>query len=167
MSEQSDYQPGGKKLTGRSVLAMLVAFFTVMLLANAIMARYAIKTFSGLDADNPYDSGLAYNREIEAAKAQAELGWRVDLTRTREGPATAITVTAKDRDGRPLIGVEVSTRFMHPANRKLDQVVAASETAEGVYKAGADLTPGHWEVLIDISRDGARLFRTDNQIDVE
>ena len=82
MKDESDYRPGGRVLTGRMVLLMLVGFFGVMLAVNFVFATYAVKTFSGLDSDNPYDSGLAYNKEIAAAKAQADLGWTVDLTRT-------------------------------------------------------------------------------------
>src|SRR6266568_5894928 len=105
MIETSDYKPGGRKLTGRTVFLMIGAFFGVMFLANFIMATYAVKTFSGLDADDPYDSGLAYNREIAASKAQAELGWNVELTRTADGPATQLTVVAKDKAGLPLSGL--------------------------------------------------------------
>jgi len=88
MNEQSDYRPGGRPLTGRLVLLMIIGFFGVMLLVNAVMAIFAVKTFSGLDADNPYDTGLAYNKDIAAARAQGELGWTVELTRTPNGAAT-------------------------------------------------------------------------------
>ena len=97
MNEQSDYRPGGRPLTGRSVLLMIIAFFSVMLLVNFIMAAYAVKTFSGLDTDNPYDSGLAYNKDIAAAKAQGALGWSVELTRT---PGRRGDASDRDRQGQ-------------------------------------------------------------------
>jgi nitrogen fixation protein FixH len=131
------------------------------------MASYAIKTFSGLDADDPYDTGLVFNKEIAAAKAQAALGWNVELTRTADGPATQLTVVAKDKAGQPLSGLDVTMHFFYPATRKLDRVIAASPVAEGVYAASAPLSYGHWDVEVDLKRNGERQFRTRNQLSVE
>lgn len=167
MREESDYQGGGRPLTGRSVLLMVVAFFGVMLGVNFYMATVAVKTFSGIDADNPYDSGLAYNKEIAAAKAQGLLGWKVDLTRTADGPATEITATVKDKDGQPITGLDVSMHFYYPATRKLDREVVAAAVANGVYSGSAQLTHGQWEVEIDLKRNGKREFRSRNQLTVE
>jgi nitrogen fixation protein FixH len=167
MNQQSDYRPGGRPLTGRSVLLMIIAFFSVMLLVNFIMAAYAVKTFSGLDSDNPYDSGLAYNKEIAAAKAQGALGWSVDLTRTPDGAATQVTATVKDKSGQPVSGLDVSMHFFYPATRKLDHEVMASPVADGVYAAAAVLQPGHWDVEIDLKREGQRQYRTRNPLTVE
>jgi nitrogen fixation protein FixH len=167
MQEESDYRPGGRPLTGRKVMALLAGFFGVMLLANFIMARAAIKTFSGLDKDNPYDSGLAYNRDIAAAKAQAALGWSVELTRTPDGPATQLTATVKDKAGQPVTGLDVSMHFLHPATSKFDRDTAAGAIAEGVYAAAAELAPGRWEVEVDFNRNGERQFRSRNQLTVE
>jgi nitrogen fixation protein FixH len=167
MNGESDYQPGGRPLSGRNVLLMLIGFFGVMLLVNFVMATYAVKTFSGLDSDNPYDTGLAYNREIAAAKAQAALGWAVELTRTPDGAATQLTASVKDRDGQPVPGLDVSMHFFYPATRKLDREVAASPVAEGVYAAAAVLQPGRWDVEVDFKRNGERQFRTRNPLTVE
>ena len=85
MIEDSDYHPKGRPLTGRSVLIMLLAFFGVMLAVNFYMARAAIATHPGLDHRNAYEAGVAYNKEIEAAKAQNALGWSVGLSRAQKG----------------------------------------------------------------------------------
>jgi nitrogen fixation protein FixH len=167
MTEDSDYRPGGRPLTGRKVLGLLAGFFGVMLLANFIMAREAVKTFSGLDTDNPYDSGLAYNQDIAASKAQAALGWIVELTRTPDGQATQLTATIKDKTGQPVTGLDVSMHFLHPATRKFDHELMAAAIADGVYAGAADLAPGRWEVEIDLKRNGERQFRSRNQLTIE
>jgi len=165
--EESDYHPAGRPLTGRMVVAILAAFFGVMLAVNFIFASYAVKTFSGLDSDNPYDSGLAYNKEIEAARAQAALGWTVDLTRTQEAGGAQVTVTVKDKAGQPVAGLDAALHFYFPATRKLDRQVVAAAVAEGVYSGAAALAPGRWDVEVDLSRDGQRLFRSRNPLIVE
>ncbi len=167
MKEESDYQPGGRVLTGRKVMLMLVAFFGLMLLVNFIMATMAVKTFSGLDADNPFDTGLAYNKEITAAKAQAALGWTVEMNRTPSGAGTQVTATVKDNAGQPVRGLDVTIHFYYPATRKLDHDVTASPVADGVYAGAAQLGPGRWDVEIDLKRDGERQFRSRNQLTVE
>ena len=167
MTEQSDYRPGGRPLTGRKVLGLLIGFFGVMLLANFIMAREAVTTFSGLDKNNPYDTGLAYNKDIAAAKAQAALGWSVELTRTPDGQATQLTATVKDKAGQAVTGLDVSMHFLQPATSRFDREIAAGAIAEGVYAGSADLAPGRWEVEIDFNRNGERQFRSRNQLTVE
>jgi nitrogen fixation protein FixH len=167
MNEESDYRPGGRPLTGRKVLALLAGFFGVMLLANFIMAREAVKTFSGLDTNNPYDSGLAYNQDIAAAKTQEALGWSVELMRTPDGPATQLTATVRDKAGQPVTGLDVSMHFLHPAASKFDRYAAAGAIAEGVYAGAAELAPGRWELEIDFNRNGERQFRSRNQLTIE
>lgn len=167
MNEESDFHPTGRPLTGRMVLLILVAFFGVMLVVNFIFATYAVKTFSGLDADNPYDSGLAYNKEIDAARAQATLGWTVDMNRTPDAGATQITVTVKDKAGQPVSGLDASLNFYFPATRRLDRQVAAAPIAEGVYSGVAPLQSGHWDMELDLKRNGERLFRSRNSFLVE
>jgi nitrogen fixation protein FixH len=66
-------------IQGRHVLMGLVAFFGVMLLANAIFVYFAVATFSGGDTSDPYRKGLNYNAALEEAKRQAEQGWRTDV----------------------------------------------------------------------------------------
>ena len=56
-----------------------VAFFGVVLLANGTMIGLAFATWTGLETEGAYQKGLAYNRVLDRARAQAALGWRVDL----------------------------------------------------------------------------------------
>ena len=167
MIEDSDYQPKGRPLTGRSVLLMLLGFFGVMLVVNFYMARQAITTHPGLDQKNPYDVGIAYNQEIAAAKAQEALGWSVDLTRAKKGAALEISATVKDRDGQPVGGLEASLHFVHPSNSRMDQKVAAASVGDGIYAGAAELARGRWEVEIEFRRDGERVFRSRNALTVE
>ncbi|MCW2284441.1 nitrogen fixation protein FixH [Rhodoblastus acidophilus] len=167
MTEDSDYQPAGRPLTGRSVLLMLMAFFGVMLAVNVYMAREAVATHPGLDQRNPYDEGVAYNKEIAAARAQDALGWSVDLTRARKGAATEVTASVKDKAGQPVSGLQASLHFVHPSSSRLDKEVAAGVIADGLYAGAADLTPGHWLVEIAFTRDGETIFRSKNTLNVE
>ncbi|MCI4677816.1 FixH family protein [Rhodoblastus acidophilus] len=165
--EESDYRPSGRPLNARTVLLIILAFFGIILGVNFIMATFAVKTFSGLDANDPYDTGLAYNKEIAAAKAQGLLGWTVDLTRANDSGATQITVSVRDKAGKPVEGLDASLDFYFPATRKFDRTVPASPIAEGVYSGAAALRPGRWDLQLTLSRAGKRMFRSRNSFIVE
>ena len=51
-----------KPLTGGKVLAMLIAFFGVVIGVNMIMMRLAIQTMPGTDVDSAYAASLAYEK---------------------------------------------------------------------------------------------------------
>ncbi len=167
MIEESDYKPGGRPITGRMALLMLLAFFGAMFLINFIMAGAAVKTFSGQEGGDPYDTGLAYNNEIAAAKAQAALGWKVDITRVQDGPAQQFTTMVKDKAGKPISGLKAEMHFFFPATRKFDQEVVAVPVAAGVYTGSVVLRQGRWMVQTDLIENGKRKFRSRNHFTVE
>jgi nitrogen fixation protein FixH len=154
-----------RELTGRIVLTWLVGFFAVVFAVNGVMAVAAISTFSGLDSDSPYQAGLAFDAEIAAARAQKALHWQVQATvaRTEEG-ATRIEISAHDPDGVPLPGLGATASLVHPTDRRLDRDLALSEDAPGHFRGVTGPAVGQWDVVIDLSRDGARLFQSKNRV---
>jgi nitrogen fixation protein FixH len=154
-----------RELTGRIVLTWLVGFFAVVFAVNGVMAVAAISTFSGLDSDSPYQAGLAFDEEIAAARAQKALHWQVQATvaRTEEG-ATRIEISAHDPDGVPLPGLGATASLVHPTDRRLDRDLALSEDAPGHFRGVTGPAVGQWDVVIDLSRDGARLFQSKNRV---
>jgi nitrogen fixation protein FixH len=158
----------GRPLTGWTALWIAIACFGVVFAVNGLMAYYAISTFRG-DADpSPYEHGLAYDKDIAAAKAQAALGWQVSehFARDAEGEAT-IEVRMLDASGAPVAGLDVKTSFDSPADAKLDQSVALTETAAGVYSGRLKAGRGQWDVDLEAARDGARVFKSINRVALE
>ncbi len=72
-------RPGGFRVTGRMVLLTFIGFFVVVASVNAVMVTSAVRTFSGVETENAYKAGLAFNESIAAAGAQDALGWRVEI----------------------------------------------------------------------------------------
>ena len=158
-----------RPLTGRAVLLALLSFFGVVIGVNGIMIALAIGTMPGLETDKPYQAGVAYNSEIEAARAQAERHWSVAsrLSRDSQGRAT-VDVTARDASGAPVGGLAVAVRLLRPADQRGDRVVELSEREPGIYQGEADaVAAGAWDVEIDASRASERLFRSRNRITLE
>ena len=62
--------PAKRPLSGRTVLLWLLAFFGVVIGINTVMIALAIGTMPGLETEKPYQAGVSYYAEIEAARAR-------------------------------------------------------------------------------------------------
>ena len=154
-----------RELTGRMVLMWLVGFFGVVAAVNAVMMAAAISTFAGLDSDSPYQAGLAFDQEIAAARAQQALHWQVQakVTTTDEG-RTLVEIFARDANGAPLSGLGATATLVHPTDRRLDRDLAISEDGPGHFRGVTGPAVGQWDVVIDLTREGTRQFRTKNRV---
>ena len=156
----------GFTLKGRHVLAMLLFFFGTVFAVNFYMAHVAIQTFSGLEADKPYQDGLKYNDVIAAARAQAQRQWKVDATLVPQKEGVVLSVTQHDGSGVVTPGLKIQATFMHPADRRRDVMIELKAAGDGLYRASAPISAGRWDLQIDALKDGALMFRSLNRIDV-
>ena len=155
---------GRRPLTGRTVLICLVAFFGVVSLANAIMIRAAVTTFSGVETGSAYQAGQNFKYEAGAARAQEERHWQVRADVRPADGRTLIEIDARDAAGPPLSGLEAAAHLQHPTDRRADQTIALSEQISGHFRGTAAPLAGQWDVLIDLSRGGERVFRSRNRV---
>lgn len=151
-------------LTGRAVLIWVVGFFAVVSLVNAIMIRAAVSTFGGVETSSAYQAGQTFAREVESARAQDARHWQVTADVHRNGDLALVVIDARGADGKPLAGLAASAALHHPANARADHAVALSETAPGRYTGTSATAAGQWDVLIDLSRAGERVFRSRNRV---
>lgn len=151
-----------RQLTGKHVLAMFIAFFAVVVTVNMIMFRAATSTFGGVETDSAYKVGLAYNDQLEAARKQAALGWRVDAKVDGEH----VSLTVRDRDGQIVPGLDGDVLLAWPADRRLDRKGVISARDGGRYDVTLDkpLPPGQWDVVVNLRQKGERVFQSKNRI---
>jgi nitrogen fixation protein FixH len=155
-------QPG--EVTGRMVLICLVAFFALVAGVNAIMIRFAVSTFGGVETESAYQAGRAFARETAAVAMQDTLHWQVKGRVSTTGDATHVEVAARDAGDRPLAGLQVEAWLTHPTDRRLDQVVTLAEATPGTFAGQSAPLAGQWTLVIELSRDGSRLYRSKNRI---
>ena len=153
-----------RPLTGRTVLLCLVGFFAVVAGANAIMIRAAVSTFGGVETSSSYQAGLAFKREAAAARAQDQLHWQVKANVRPVPGAIRVEIDARDAAGRPLSGLEARVLLHHPADARADQTVAVSEDTAGHFRGTTTAVAGQRELMIELSRGGERLFRSQNRV---
>eukprot|EP01037_Dinobryon_pediforme_P014303 gene14303-14426_t len=130
----SDYKAGGFRLTGWRVLGIFFLFFGSIMSVNMLMVYYALSTHRGEIADHPYEVGLAYNKEITAARAQDQRNWAVDVTARRDTDGLVnLDVAIKDAGGKPLEALTVTSKLQAPADMRRDIVSGLVEDAPGHY----------------------------------
>jgi nitrogen fixation protein FixH len=154
-----------KEVTGRTVLVWLVAFFGIVAVVNVVMIRAAVSTYGGLETESSYQAGLVFARETADARAQDALSWRVDarLSPARDG-TTTLVIDARDADGRPLRGLAATARLVHPADQRDDHAVLLRETRPGEFSGAAMVAAGQWDLVLELARDGTRVFRSKNRV---
>jgi nitrogen fixation protein FixH len=153
-----------RKLTGRMVLATMISFFAVIIGVNAFMAHEALSTFRGVDADSAYRAGQVFEHEVSLAKAQDAEHWQVDAKVTPADGTAMLDIDARDASGAPISGMTTTAVFARPTDRRLDRTAAVSESRPGHYRGTAAIEPGQWDLILELSRQGNRLFRSKNRV---
>ena len=150
------------------MLLWLVGFFVLVFAVNAVMVRAAISTFGGVETTSSYKAGLQFEHEVAVAERQDALHWQVSgkLTRNAAGEAV-LDVTARDAKGAPLAGLRADARLAHPADERLDHVVALRRSAPAIFTAQAAAQPGQWDLIVDLYRGDKRLFRSRSRVTLE
>jgi nitrogen fixation protein FixH len=139
-----------RPLTGGHVLAMFVAFFSVVFTVNFVMAYLANSTWSGLVVANGYVASQSFDKDLAKARAQEALGWKVDFTAT-DG---RIRLTFADKSGAKIDALSITGDLERTVTDKEDQKLTFQPMGSGVYSAPATLSPGVWEVEVRAQGNG-------------
>jgi nitrogen fixation protein FixH len=143
-----------RKLSGRHVLGAMLAFFAVIVTADAIMIYQAVSTFGGVDNTNAYRDGLAYNARIAREERQAGLGWK-ETVELRADPER-VRVELKDATGSPVDGIKVAVLLGRAVTSAADSVVQLPQMSPGVFEAPVTnvQSPGTWIATVRAYRTG-------------
>ncbi|MFC3096271.1 FixH family protein [Alteraurantiacibacter palmitatis] len=148
--------PPARRFTGWHMLAVMGAFFGVIIAVNFTMARIAIGSFGGVVVENSYVASQDFNDWLEQARAQEELGWQVDkslsadrrvLLRITGAPAT-LSITGS---ARPPLGGQAGEQL------------SFTRIAPGEYVSTSALAEGRWVVRLQIMGDG-HIWRSEEEL---
>lgn len=126
--------PAPRRLTGRTVLLILLAFFGVVGAVNFYFVSVALKTHTGVVSNEPYRKGLAYNDRIAADEQQHALGWTAEAAMT---PAGLVSIVMADKDGKPVSGLTVTAVVGRPATAAEDRALTLKEASPGRYETSS------------------------------
>jgi len=134
---------------------IFVGVFGVVLAVNLVFMYSAVSTFTGIETQEAYDKGLAYNQVIAKAKAQEKLGWTVDATLLPASSPDAashesnVVVSVLDKAGQPVSGLSVKAKFIRPTKEGFDTNAELMEQGGGRYVATVKLPlAGQWDLKV-------------------
>ncbi len=156
-----------RPLTGRHVLALLLGFFAIVLLANVAFVWLALDSWTGLDTEQAYQKGLNYNRTIEAAAAQRRLGWRLDYSLAAADGDKELQVRLHDDKGLPLADRKITATLVRPTHAGHDLTLTLAATGPGRYQARfRPPLPGQWDLTIRVERTGGPPFLLEDRVEL-
>ncbi|MER9191064.1 FixH family protein [Mesorhizobium australicum] len=144
-----------REFTGRHMLAIILAFFGVVIAVNLTMATLANTSWTGLVVENTYVASQQFNRKAEEGRAQAALGWTGKLTIA--GGEVRYSLT--DAAGKPVSLRGVKVLFRHPAYEKEDESIKLALASGQEFAAQHMPRDGVWIVEIDADAGLARSYR--------
>lgn len=137
-------------LKGRHVLYSLIAFFGVIFAVNGVFLYSALKTNTGVVANEPYRKGLAYNERIAADERQKALGWQEQTSLASDG---RVSVVIKGADGKPVSGLYMDATLGRPSTTAGEQKLKLAEVEPGVYAAASKaVEAGTWLFAVEARR---------------
>jgi nitrogen fixation protein FixH len=138
-------------------------FFMVIIVLTCILALAATigaivvgsRSFEGIVVDNPYETGLAWDRE---RRNQEDLGWSVALQEaTYKTGRNDLIIMLRDKNALPLADAVVSVAVSRPSTRAFDRTYLTVVQPNGRYHTEIDLPVyGNWGVIIEVSRKKER-----------
>ncbi|MER9311159.1 FixH family protein [Mesorhizobium australicum] len=146
-------KPG--EFTGRHMLAIILAFFGVVIAVNLTMATLANTSWTGLVVENTYVASQQFNKKAEEGRAQAALDWTAKLTIAWGEVRYGLT----DAVGKPVPLYTVKVLFRHPAYEKEDESVTLALASGQEFAAQHMPKDGVWIVEIDADAGLARPYR--------
>jgi nitrogen fixation protein FixH len=139
-------RPASSPFTGRHMLAIMVAFFGVIIAVNITMATLANTSWTGFVVKNTYIASQEFNGKSEAGRRQDALGWSPSLS-LRDG---VLSFKLTDAEGRAVALSGGTLSLRRPASDRDDLSLELTASASGLV-ADVELHDGVW--IIDILAD--------------
>ncbi len=136
--------------TGAWIPWIFIIGMGIVVAVNGGLILLARATWPGLVTDNYYAKGIDYNENLEGARRQARLGWRVRASLSkRPGGGAEIGALYRNRDGTPLKGLSVRAYLIRPVSEGDDMDIALGDKGRGRYGASIEAPlPGQWDLRL-------------------
>ncbi len=141
-----------KTFTGRHLLMICLAFFGTVIAVNVVMATMATRTFGGTVVDNSYVASQHFNRWLDEADAERNLGWKVAAERQNDG---RLSLGLTGLNG-PISDARITAVAEHPVGREKDVILNFRAAGAGQFISTDVLPAGRWRLKMDIRTDGKR-----------
>jgi nitrogen fixation protein FixH len=138
---------------------LLAAVVVIGLTAVVGAVLVGTSVFDGTVVDNPYERGLAWDRELAR---QRDSGLQVDLVGSSFSTgANEVVIRILDARGEPLVTDGVKVKATRAASSAYDRTYSASLREDGTYLASVELPlRGRWDLIVVVeAEEGTVEFR--------
>ncbi|MGX9147578.1 FixH family protein [Mesorhizobium sp. 128a] len=136
-----------REFKGRYMLAVVLAFFGVVIAVNLTMATLARTSWTGLVVENSYVASQQFNKKAQQGRAQATLGWKGRLTIAQGEVRYSLT----DANGKPVPLHGVKVLFRHPAYEAEDKSIVLALGSDQEFAAQHTPKDGVW--IVEVAAD--------------
>lgn len=136
-----------KPFTGRSMAAIMVVGFGIVIAVNFTMASLAVGGFHGVVVENSYVASQKYNDWLAEAESAKALGWEAELSRDEAGHVLVQTKGAPE-------GAVVSAELRRPIGEHAFADLAFTPVGNGLYRSGEPVDEGRWTARVFIEARG-------------
>ncbi len=140
-----------RRFTGFHMLACIVGFFVVVIGVNGVMATIAARSFTGTVVENSYVASQHFNRWLDEAKAQDQLGWHATID--HDGRRVTVQLTGPDALIRDAM---LSGTAIHLLGRLPDRPIHFVRGEKGAYRSIETLPAGRWQIRVTAQHGQAR-----------
>lgn len=151
-----------RPFTGKHMLAITVAFFTVVIGVNITMAVISGSSWTGLVVDNSYVASQEYQDKLDAHRVQVAAGWVSALD--YDGTSVRLEVLA---DGAPVVLSGLRIRLNRPIGTREDKLLDLVLQPDGSHAAEVALGNGMWEALVSAPDTALGPFELHKRFKVE
>jgi len=152
---------GGFRLNGWHVLGLFVLFFGIIAAVNATFIVRAYSSYPGEVSTTPYEDGLAYDKVLRQADAQAALGWRATMGFKSPG---VVELRIVDRAGAPVALRRIEAALERPATLNGRRALRFAAASPGVYIARTDAPSGAWDLTVAAADGRGRRFEGERRV---
>lgn len=144
------------RFTGHHMLAIMIAFFGVVIVVNVVMARFAVSTFTGEVVENGYVASQHFNRWLDEAHREQGLGWRAKVERGADGHIVVSLV------GAPAAAV-LTAQAREPLGRVPGMVLHFVSLGGGRFRSLEALPAARWRLRLE-ARAGQEQWRGEEDV---
>lgn len=140
-----------------------VMFFVGLAAVDGVLVTLAVRTQTGVVTDHAYEKGLAYNKVVDAAAAQAKLGWKGAIEFVPSaGNAGMLRLKLSDKTGKALKLDDATASIARPTQAGMDFEATLTNGEARVTFPEA----GQWEVRV-FAKVGDTPYQQSKRIVVE
>lgn len=157
---QAIFRP--KVFTGKHMLAIMVAFFGVIITVNLVMARFAVTTWSGLVVPNTYVASQEFNGRAAQSRAIAALGYQAELSSNADG----LSIVFTDDKGAAAFADSIFVQLRRPVGTDQDREMVLMRDPDGIFRATGSLAEGEWIATVTATRNNETLYKRGHRFHV-